>query len=359
MGSGSGSIPTCTSAIVLAAAGLVTPLLFAQVDPATGIDFVTITSPGNAPWAGAGLPQDRAVGRGSVDYEYRIGRYEVTSAQWVEFYNAAYARPASENLPHIAVPTFWGGIPTQPPQGSSRAFRTIPDTAMLPAGGITWRTAAMYCNWLHNGKSTAREAFLTGAYDVSTFGYGPNGFTDQFARSPGAQYFIPSWDEWIKAAYYDPNKPNPDGTLGNYWIYNNTSNLANIPGPPPSLGGPGTANFGWINQFPIDPTSISLGAYATVSPWGLFDTGGATSEWTEEVVASSSIARYRVFAGSWWLSDPQTGLADRIGIRTADFPSVPSLDYGLRIASVVPAPQVCWTFLFVSVWVGQRRRRYT
>jgi formylglycine-generating enzyme required for sulfatase activity len=347
---------------VLAAALLgaaVAPPTQAQVDPNSGIDFVTIGSAGNAPWAGAGLPQDRAVGRGAVDYEYRIGRYEVTSAQWVEFYNAVYARPASENLPHIGLPTFWGGIQTTPPPGSSRAFRTIPDTAMLPAGGITWRTAAMYCNWLHNGKSTAREAFLSGAYDVSTFGYGPNGFTDQFARSPGAQYFIPSWDEWIKAAYYDPNKPNPDGTLGNYWIYNNASDLANIPGPPPSLGGPGTANFGWnfSSEFPFDPTGIPLGAYATTSPWGLFDTGGATSEWTEEVFAPDSLARYRVLEGSRWITSTNEFIADRIGVISADFPSVPSFDFGFRIATIVPAPKVGWPLFVVSVWVGQRRRR--
>ncbi|MBY0262237.1 MAG: hypothetical protein K2Q20_07820, partial [Phycisphaerales bacterium] len=35
-----------------------------------GIEFVTVGSPGNAPWPGDGTPGDRAVGRGSVSYEY-------------------------------------------------------------------------------------------------------------------------------------------------------------------------------------------------------------------------------------------------------------------------------------------------
>jgi hypothetical protein len=39
--------------------------------------------------------------------------------------------------------------------------------------------AAMYCNWLHNNQSTDRQAFLNGAYDVSTFGYSGTVFTDQ------------------------------------------------------------------------------------------------------------------------------------------------------------------------------------
>ena len=38
-------------------------------------------------------------GRGSVAYEYRVGRTEVTTAQWVEFYNAFYDR-----APHIHLP---------------------------------------------------------------------------------------------------------------------------------------------------------------------------------------------------------------------------------------------------------------
>lgn len=38
---------------------------------------------------GDGSLDDRAIGRGSVNYEYRIGRFEVTSGQWSEFLNAA------------------------------------------------------------------------------------------------------------------------------------------------------------------------------------------------------------------------------------------------------------------------------
>ncbi|MFN7022419.1 MAG: hypothetical protein ACK4WH_13975, partial [Phycisphaerales bacterium] len=57
----------------------------ADIDPVSGIDFVRIGAVGNAPWPGNGQPVDRAVGRGGVDYEYSIGRFEVTTAQWVEF----------------------------------------------------------------------------------------------------------------------------------------------------------------------------------------------------------------------------------------------------------------------------------
>ncbi len=107
---------------------------------------------------------------------------------------------------------------------------------MIPTGGITWRTAAVYCNWLHNGKGTNREAFLSGAYDVSTFGYigEGGGFTDQLTRSEGATYWIPSLDEWMKAAHWDPDR-NGENQPG-WWMYGSASETPFIYAPPPSLG---------------------------------------------------------------------------------------------------------------------------
>ena len=82
---------------------------------------------------------------------------------------------------------------------------------MIPTGGVDWRTCAIFCNWLHNGKSSARSAFLSGAYDVSTFGYisSAGGFTDQLTHNAGTSYWIPTLDEWLKAAHFDPNRNGP------------------------------------------------------------------------------------------------------------------------------------------------------
>lgn len=67
----------------------------AQIDPQSGIDFVTVRALGNAPWPGGGTPQTNGnIGRGSVGYEYRIGRTEVTRVHRVEFFNAALIVPA-------------------------------------------------------------------------------------------------------------------------------------------------------------------------------------------------------------------------------------------------------------------------
>ncbi len=41
----------------------------------------------------------------------------------------------------------------------------------------------------------ARAVFLTGAYDVSTFGFAPDGFSDQVSHSPGARFWIPTHNQ--------------------------------------------------------------------------------------------------------------------------------------------------------------------
>ena len=337
----------------------------ADIDPNSGIDFVRVGALNNPAWPGTNppTPGDRAVGRGGVNYEYSIGKFEVTTAQWVEFFNAAYDRPDAQ-LPHLFPPSVWGAQPAPANNPGGRRWRVPAGNEMIPVGNISWRMAAMLCNWYHNGKATNREAFLSGAYDVSTFGAVPGFpgiFSDQFARSPGARYFIPSWDEWLKAAHYDPNKLNGDGSRGGWWLYSTTSDTAPISNPPGSLvsGANGQVNAGgWqtIYNGVISPFAIPLGAYANVtSPWGLFDTAGATNEWTEEVRTLSDGQRFRTLEGSNWV-DGSVSL-DAVPREFSDLPNISTFDYGFRIASVIPAAGSLPLLVFAGAYAAFRRRR--
>lgn len=354
-----------TAALLLAGLCLTTlaphAALAQQVSFDQGIELVTIGSPGNAGWVGPGSSN----GRGRVDYEYRIGRYEVTTAQWVEFMNAAFDRPQSEWLPHIVIPLFWGAAGATPTVPGGRRWQVPAGNEMRPVGDVNWRMAAMYCNWLHNGRSNARESFLSGAYDVSTFVSVPGPFgpvpNDQRVRSPGARFFIPTWDEWLKAAHYDPQKPNPDGSVGGWWSVNNAGGQPHVYGPPNVLinGLPTTANAGWQSgQFGgLSPYGVPLGAYASQSPWGLKDVAGATTEWTETAVEAGAGALSRIFAGSYWGSSMQSTILDQVLPDPAG--NVPwfGLDYnGLRVAAVVPTPGTFIVVLPLTV-VGCIRRR--
>jgi formylglycine-generating enzyme required for sulfatase activity len=180
-----------SAAAALMAVALASPAR-ADVDPLTGIDFVTINAPGNAPWPGDGRSSDQAIGRGAVNYTYALGRFEVTTAQWAEFFNAAFDRPDPLPIPSLRAPTLWGGTSTTPINPGRSRWTVRPGNEMVPVGGITWRTAAIYCNWLTNGKATNQAAFMNGAYDASTLFNVGNGFRDQPTHNPGAKYWIPT-----------------------------------------------------------------------------------------------------------------------------------------------------------------------
>ena len=336
----------------LASLALIAPCAVAQVDP-SGIDFVTITHAGNAPYQSI-FPSDFVNGRGGVDYEYRLGKFEVTTAQWVEFFNAAYDR-SDGFFPHLRPPGHWGATATTPNTPGGLRWAVPAGNEMMPVGNISWRMAAMYCNWLHNDKSTDRSAFMNGAYDVSTFGFNGGIFTDQLARHPDARYWIPTWDEWLKAAHYDPNKVNADGTTGGWWQYSNGSDTPYVYGPPPSMGGVGEANAGFTTPSPF---AIPLGSYATTSPWGLYDMAGGTTEWTESIVTADTGQRNRIFDGSYWSSSSfQAGLVDSVRGKGSEYPHVPTYEFGLRIASVVPSPGTWAAGVGVLFILGPRRRR--
>ena len=83
-----------------------------------------------------------------------------------------------------------------------------PQAANCPAFNVSWGDAARFCNWLQNGQSTsgteAAGTTETGAYTLS------GGTSDAallaITRNANATYFIPSENEWYKAAYYSPTK---------------------------------------------------------------------------------------------------------------------------------------------------------
>lgn len=370
---------------VAAVAAFLLPMLtlpsptLADIDPNSGIDFVRIGAVGNAPWQGNGQTGDLGIGRGRVDYEYGMGKFEITTAQWAEFFNAAFDRPAGDSLPFVQAPgsAYWGGVATTPGNAGGHRWMVPGGNHMKPVGSISWRTAAMYCNWLTNNKSFDRTAFLSGAYDVSTFGASPDGgFTDQRTHSPSAKYWIPTLDEWQKAAHYDPNKQNGDGSTGGWWRFSISQDTLPTYGPPgvhvnahapiPDPDGPlAQINAGWSSQefVGLNPFQVALGSYPGVqSPWGLLDTGGATSEWLEEVFGTNSTpSLWRLYQGSSW-DGLSISAMDAVNVfATGESPlSFPLFDFGLRLStSVPPPPMTSLPLLFCVSWLRPTRARDT
>jgi sulfatase modifying factor 1 len=146
-----------------------------------GIDFVTIGNAGNAGDTVV-MTTDGTTGYGTVGYNYRIGKYEVTNTQWNAFTAAA-------------------GTPTGNDGGySNSAYFT---GVQQPTNNVSWYEAAQFCNYLTTGDKSK------GAYQFSGNNANPSNFLginrDAAISSYGIVYVIPTEDEWYKAAYFKPN----------------------------------------------------------------------------------------------------------------------------------------------------------
>ena len=76
------------------------------------IDLVHVGNPGNPPDLRYNL-DERPEGFGAVDYEYSIGKYEVTNIQWREFLNAKAAVGDPYGLYDAAMGEQYGGHRSQ------------------------------------------------------------------------------------------------------------------------------------------------------------------------------------------------------------------------------------------------------
>ncbi len=329
-----------------------------------GHQFVTIGAPGNRAalaseriWNLSGTPYAYP-NLGAVSYEYRMARTEVTVQQYASFVNA-YA------------PFFEAANPGATSNGAftgSHIWRTTLDPSAPPvyvfnpltanyATDMSWRMAARYCNWLHNGRPTGgaitQDAFERGAYDTSTFTRNAdNSLNDQFTRSPDALFWIPSLNEWTKAAHYDPNRYGPGPGQEGYWINQGGQDAPLVTGAPGV--GQTSASFGPNGERYL----VDVGAYANVrSPWGLLDTSGGVSELTEEAtfVTPAGQFHFRMVRGSRVGADVDYDVIDYPFLEQygAGF----AVGSGLRLASSVPTPGIAsaW-FLFTSM-ASRRNRR--
>ncbi len=322
-----------------------------------GIDFVTAGVPDNPAFTSTIPPGNRwpINGSGSVPDEYRIGRTEITTAQWMAFVNTFNGTDAPHAPPffHWAGPFHWGASLDPTYGGPGFRYRldpTVPNAGMLPVYGISWRECALYCNWLEGGQSSDRASLLTGAYDVSTWGNNGDGsINDAPTHLPGAHFWIPTLSEQVKAFHYDPNRNGPG--QGGYWLNKNMRDVDGISGPP---------GVGQTSARYVDPNvnrgemNIPLGAYPDqLSPWGLLDTSGGTTEWNEGTAPQVGSPTERLLYGS---AAGQWPPGDALHQFFSDAPGSGSIVNGFRIASSIPAPGTSVPALAL-VCLGLARRK--
>jgi sulfatase modifying factor 1 len=266
---------------------------FGSGDNVFDIDFVTIGNPGNDPdMTGNPAPPYPT---GSVDYTYRIGQFEI-----------------SEDMIDKANTLGDLGL-THDNRGANK-----------PATSISWFDVAKFVNWL-NGSTPAYKFDGSGNFQV--WEPGDAGFdANNLYRNSQAKYFLPSVDEWYKAAYYDPT--------GVYYNYPTGSDSI-----PDGIDSAGDTTFDAVffdsccNPQPNDITDVGV-----LSPYGTAGQGGNVYEWeeTDFDLVNDSTSSARGIRGGFWVSQSFDLLSSA---RNDDgSPSLVSNIVGFRVASIIPEP---------------------
>ena len=263
-------LPTLTLALALCAA---------PGARAIDVDLVPVGDPGNA-----GNPSFDDIG--AVPYVYGIGRFEVTNSEYAEFLDAV-ARDADAHAlwnPNMGILSTTGGVLRIPAEGDPPYdYRAKDGYLQRPVNYVSWVDAARFVNWLENGapadaNSDPDAVTETGTYDMAAYELAIS--TRDLSEipdppaNPDASWFLPIFDEWYKAAFYDPF--DPDATDG-YWLYPMQTNDVTCALP----GGGGTANC--EGPFSLQGT-VFVAAYPNSNGhYGTSNQGGNVREWTEEL----------------------------------------------------------------------------
>jgi formylglycine-generating enzyme required for sulfatase activity len=310
--------------------------------PLVTIDTVTVGDAGNAP---------DSTTYGAVADVFAIGKYEVTIGQYNTFLNSVAAVTSDSYIVNLwnsqmATNLNIAGISRSGSGtlGSPYSYSVL-GSDNRPITYVSWFDAARFANWMHNG-ATATASTETGAYTL-------NGATSGggFTKNPGATWFLPSEDEWYKAAYYQGG-----GTNAGYWIYPSQSDTApgNTPGGPTNQANYNNGVFS-VTQSPNYSDSqnylTDVGVYTfSASSYGTFDQGGNVAEWTHTEIDLDRVVR----GGSW------NGFQNFLeaGSRDRGAPEVEYANVGFRVATVPePSTYALLGLGAIVTLVALRRRR--
>jgi sulfatase modifying factor 1 len=272
------------------------------------MDWVSIGNANNA--------ADPLTGYGAVDYAYKIGKYEVTNAQYGEFLNAKGASNSNgvynSDMSSLGI--------TQSGTSGSYKYTVTSVLANRPVVCVSWFDAARFANWIMNGQGNG---------DTETGAYTLNGATSGIITANiGAQVYIPSENEWYKAAYY-----NAATTV--YSVYPNGANTIS------------TTNANYDSS-----GSTDVGSYSgDTSSYGTFDQGGNVWEWNDGAAPSSlPVQRGGAFNGGG--DNNRLAMSSRLTYPATDEYYM----FGFRVASV-PEPTSILLSMFAGGMMLIRRKR--
>ena len=265
------------------------------------IDFVDIGHAGNA--------ADTTT-YGAVPYEYRVGKYEISQD--------TITKATASGMANVTAGSWTGN---------------------QPAAYISWYEAAAFVNFLNtdSGKTAAYDLTINNGIWSMALWSSEQAWTaggTNLYRNKDAYYFLPSENEWYKAAYY-----NAAGT--NYFLYPTASSSV------PTAVASGT-NAGSAVYFGAEGSVPAIVASAGgLSPYGTMSQGGNVGEWTESAFdgSNNSPSENRLIRGGSWLNPGNLLRSSGRGNYEA---TLVDTNFGFRVASV-PEPS---TYVLVLMGAG-------
>ena len=259
------------------------------------IDFVDIGHAGNA--------ADTTT-YGAVPYEYRVGKYEISQD--------TITKATASGMANVTAGSWTGN---------------------QPAAYISWYEAAAFVNFLNtdSGKTAAYDLTINNGIWSMALWSSEQAWTaggTNLYRNKDAYYFLPSENEWYKAAYY-----NAAGT--NYFLYPTAS--SSVPTAVASWTDAGSAVYNNVASVPAIVASAG-----GLSPYGTMGQGGNVWEWSESAFdgTNSSSSESRAIRGGDW-QDPELYLRSS-SRNLSGIPTSVSNIMGFRVASVpslsIPEP---------------------
>ncbi len=298
--------------------------------------FVEIGDAGNDAFDGVGSQYPFPAG--AVSYEYDMGKHEISRGM-ISAYNSLHG---TANSRQITMADMTGG-------GGNGVDK--------PATGVSWNEAARFVNWLNISQG------FQAAYNFSTSGVNDNialwdsgdawqdGGENLF-RHKNAMYWLPSVDEWYKAAYYNSS--------GSTW-----QDYATLNGNVPTAVASGTADNTAVYDQDLSSGPAEIIEAGGLNQFGIMGITGNVLEWTEggRPRSDNTPGASRTNIGGNWTSGSFLLSTSNSGF--GGTPDWESPVVGFRVASLsssaaaVPEPSsaIAMSLLFGLGVAGRRLRR--
>jgi len=330
------------SPIIFAAFAALTLASSLRAQPLVTIETVTVGDAGN---------EADTTGHGAVAEVFGIGKYEVTISQYATFLNSVASVTSDSYIVDLWNASMTSDLNTAGISRSGSGTLASPYSYSVIGSGnrpiayVSWFDAARFANWVNNG-ATDGAGTETGAYTL-------NGVTTGIiTKNADATWWIPSQNEWYKAAYYKGGATN-----AGYWLYPTQSDVA----PGNTIGGAANQANYYTGVYAVTQSAsfsstqnylTDAGAFSNSdSAYGTFDQGGNVYEWNDAVIAGSS----RGFHGGSW-NDPNGEIDLRSDSINSAAPTIEISSIGFRLATV-PEPSTYALLLLTGAGALWWRRR--